>query len=133
MQRIYRRTSMHMCGFYKFEEQVWVFSCKFAAYLQDTILPFSPKTSGGLFLNILFFVKQKLFLRNYSISFMFAFQEHQKYIFKASRKAKMQINFWLLNFYRHASVLDITDVPTVNYSWADLLKQCQMMRCQGLD
>ena len=55
MQRIYRRTSMHMCGFHKFEQRVWVFS-KFAAYLQDTILPFCQKTSGGLFLNILFIV-----------------------------------------------------------------------------
>ena len=54
MQRIYRRTSMYMCGFHKFEQQVWVFSCKFTAYLRDTILPFCQKTSGGLFLNILF-------------------------------------------------------------------------------
>ena len=53
MRRIYWRTSMYMCGFHKFEWRVWVFS-KFAAYLQDTILPFCQKTSGGLFLNILF-------------------------------------------------------------------------------
>ena len=80
-----------------------------------------------------FYAKQKLFLRNYSISFIFAFQEHQKCIFKASRKAKMQINFWLFNFYRHSAGLDITDVPTANYSWANLLKQCRMLKCQGLD
>ena len=40
-----------------------------------------------------FYGKQKLFLRNYSISFIFAFQEHQKCIFEASGKAKMQMNF----------------------------------------
>ena len=80
-----------------------------------------------------FYAKQKLFSRNYSIFFIFAFQEHQKCIFKASRKAKMQINFWLFNFYRHSAGLDITDVPTANYSWANLLKQCRMLRCQGLD
>ena len=37
MQWIYRRTFMHLCGFHKFELQVWVFSCKLDAYLQDTI------------------------------------------------------------------------------------------------
>ena len=202
---------MHMCGFHKSELQVWVFSCKFAAYLQDTICHFIRKPLGDCFwiffslfsqlifnfirfviqvkenlyayilarltdekniftdfmphvlllravrttgrlmknswcesFNIIFealvmtspphfHAKQKLFLRNYSISFIFAFQEHQKCIFKASRKAKMQINFWLFNFYRHSAGLDITDVPTANYSWANLLKQCRMLKCQGLD
>ena len=47
---------MHMCGFHKSELQVWVFSCKFAAYLPDTTLPFCQKTSERLFLNILFIV-----------------------------------------------------------------------------
>ena len=195
-----------MCGFHKFKLQVWMFSYKCLAYLQDTFFPFCQETSGGLFLNIhlifnfirfviqvkenlyayilprlidenkyiykfyaslsvlsavsitkrlmknsccesfsiIFeaqfmpfpphiYAKQKLFLRNYSISFIFAFQEHQKCIFKASRKAKMQINFWLFNFYRHSAGLDITDVPTANYSWANLLKQCRMLKCQGLD
>ena len=56
MQRIYRRTSMHMCGFHKFEQQIWVSSCKFATYLLDTILTFCQKSSGGLFLNILLIV-----------------------------------------------------------------------------
>ena len=70
-----------------------------------------------------FYAKQKLFLRNYSISFIFVFQEHQKCIFKASTKAKMQMIFWLFNFYRHAAGLDITDVPTANYSWTNLFKQ----------
>ena len=79
-----------------------------------------------------FYAKQKLFLRNYSISFIFAFQEHRKCIIKACRKAKIQMNFWLFNFYRHAAGLDITHVPTANYSWADLLKQCWMLRSQGL-
>ena len=55
MQRIYRRTSMHMCGFHKFKQQVRVLR-KFAAYLQETILLFCQKTSGGLFLDILFIV-----------------------------------------------------------------------------
>ena len=36
------------------------------------------------------YAKQKLFLRNYSISVIFAFQEDQKCIFKTSKKAKMQ-------------------------------------------
>ena len=80
-----------------------------------------------------FYAKQKLFLINYSISFIFAFQEHQKCIFKASRKAKMQINFWLFNVYRHSAGLDIIDVPTAKYSWANLLKQCRMLKCQELD
>ena len=35
-----------------------------------------------------FYAKQKLFLNYYSISFIFAFQKHQKCIFKTSRKAK---------------------------------------------
>ena len=95
----------------------------FNIIFEAQVMPFPPH----------FYVKQKLFLRNYSISFIFAFKEHQKYIFKASRKAKMQMNFWLFNFYRHAAGLDITDVPTANYSWANLLKQCRMLRCQGLD
>ena len=80
-----------------------------------------------------FYAKQKLFSRKYSISFIFAFQEHQKCIFKASRKAKMQFNFWLFNVYRHSAGLDITDVPTANYSWVNLLKQCRILKCQGLD
>ena len=46
MQWIYRRTSTHMCGFHKFELQVWVFSCKFAAYLQDTFCYFVRKPLG---------------------------------------------------------------------------------------
>ena len=95
----------------------------FNIIFEAQVMPFPPH----------FYVKQKLFLRNYSISFIFAFQEHQKCIFKASRKAKMQINFWLFNFYRHSAGLDITDVPTANYSWANLLKQCRMLKCQGLD
>ena len=37
------------------------------------------------------YAKQKQFLKNYSISFIFAFQEHQKFFFKVSRKATMQI------------------------------------------
>ena len=61
------------------------------------------------------YAKQKLFVINYSISFIFALQEHQKCIFKASRKGKMQMNFWLFNFYRYAAGLDITDVPTANF------------------
>ena len=56
MHRVYRRTSIHMCCFHKFEKQVWVFSCKFAVYLNDTVLPFCQKTSGGLFLNVLLIV-----------------------------------------------------------------------------
>ena len=78
-----------------------------------------------------FYAKQKLFSKNYSISFIFAFQEHQKWILKASRKAKMQINFWLFNFYRHSAGLDIIDVPTANYSCANLLKHFRMLKCQG--
>ena len=80
-----------------------------------------------------FYAKQKLFSGNHSVFFIFAFQEHQKCIIKASRKAKMQINFWLFNVYRHSASLDILDVPTANYSWANLLKQCRMLKCQGLD
>ena len=95
----------------------------FNIIFEAQVMPFPPH----------FYAKQKLFLRNYSISFIFAFQEHQKCIFKASRKAKMQINFWLFNFYRHSAGLDITDVPTANYSWANLLKQCRILKCQGLD
>ena len=95
----------------------------FNIIFEAQVMPFPPH----------FYAKQKLFLRNYSISFIFAFQEHQKCIFKVSRKAKMQMNFWLFNFYRHAAGLDITDVPTVNYSWANLLKQCRMLGCHGLD
>ena len=41
---------MHICGFHKFEFQFLVFSCNFAACLQDTILLFCQKTSGRLFL-----------------------------------------------------------------------------------
>ena len=146
--QIYRRTSIHKCGFHRFKLQVLVFSCKFAAYLQHTILPLCQKTSRGLIkenlytyilarmideniyicrfhasfsvlravstmirltknsccesFSIIFealvmpfpphvYAKQKLFLRNYSISFIFAFQEHQKCIFRPFRKAKMQI------------------------------------------
>ena len=51
----------------------------FNIIFEAQVMPFPPH----------FYVKQKLFLRNYSISFIFAFQEHQKCIFKASRKAKM--------------------------------------------
>ena len=40
---------------------------------------------------------------------------------------------WLFNSYRHATSLKITDVLTVNYSWANLLKQCRMLICHGLD
>ena len=47
---------MHKCGFHKFKLQVWTFPCKFAAYLQDTILPFCQITSGGLLVNIGFIV-----------------------------------------------------------------------------
>ena len=35
MQQIYRRTSMLKCDFNKVAKQ-WVFSCKFAAYFQNT-------------------------------------------------------------------------------------------------
>ena len=41
-----------MCGFHKFKLQVWMFSYKCLAYLQDTFFPFCQETSGGLFLNI---------------------------------------------------------------------------------
>ena len=80
----------------------------FNIIFEARVMPFPPH----------FYAKQKLFSRNYSIFFIFAFQEHQKCIFKASRKAKMQINFWLFNVYRHSAGLDIIDVPTANYSWA---------------
>ena len=92
----------------------------FNIIFEAQVMPFPPHL----------YVKQKLFLRNYSISFIFAFQEHQKCIFKASRKTKMQINFWLFNFYRHSASLDITDLPTANYSSANLLKQSRMLKCQ---
>ena len=95
----------------------------FNIIFEAQVMPFPPH----------FYAKQKLFLRNYPISFIFAFQEHQKCIFKASRKAKMQMIFRLFNFYRHAAGLDITDVPTANYSWTNLLRQCQTLRCQRLD
>ena len=95
----------------------------FNIIFEALVMPFPPH----------FYAKEKLFSRNYSNFFIFAFQEYQKCIFKASRKAKMQINFWLFNFYRHSAGLDITDVPTANYSWANLLKQCRMLKCQGLD
>ena len=92
----------------------------FNIIFEAQVIPFPPH----------FYAKQKLFLRNYPISFIFAFQEHQKCIFKASRKAKMQMNFWLFNFYRRSASLDITDVPTTNYSLANLLKQSRMLKCQ---
>ena len=95
----------------------------FKIIFEDQVMPFPPH----------FYAKQKLFLKNCSISIIFAFQEYQKCIFKASGKAKMQLNFWLFNFYWHAAGLDIADAPTVNYSWANLLKQCRMLRCQRLD
>ena len=37
-----------------------------------------------------FIQSKSYFLKNYSISFIFAFQEHQKCVFKASGEAKMQ-------------------------------------------
>ena len=37
-----------------------------------------------------FIQSDNCFIKNYSISFIFAFQEHQKCVFKASREAKMQ-------------------------------------------
>ena len=37
-----------------------------------------------------FIQSKNYFIKNYSISFIFAFQEHQKCIFKASGEAKMQ-------------------------------------------
>ena len=95
----------------------------FNIIFEAQVMPFLPH----------FYAKQKLFFRNYSISFMFTFQEYQKCIFKASRKAKMQINFWLFNAYRHSGGLDIAAVPTANSSWANLLKQCRMLKSQRLD
>ena len=35
MQQIYRRTPIPKCDFNKVAKQNWVFSCKFAAYLQN--------------------------------------------------------------------------------------------------
>ena len=39
---------------------------------------------------LLFSLYKAKIIKNYSISFIFAFQEHQKCIFKASGEAKMQ-------------------------------------------
>ena len=48
----------------------------FNIIFEARVMPFPPH----------FYAKQKLFSRNYSIFFIFAFQEHQKCIFKTSRK-----------------------------------------------
>ena len=54
MQQIYRRTPVPKCDFNKVAKQLysnhtlaWMFSCKFAAYFQNT---FPKSTSGGLLL-----------------------------------------------------------------------------------
>ena len=58
MQQIYRRTPTPKCDFNKVAKQLywihtlaWMFSCKFAAYFQNTFLK---NTSGRLILNISF-------------------------------------------------------------------------------
>ena len=57
-QQIYKKTHMPKCDFNNFALQLywnytsaWVFSCKFAAYFQNT---FYKNTSGGLLLDLLF-------------------------------------------------------------------------------
>ena len=56
MQQIYRRTPMPKCNFNKVSLEywnrtsAWVFSCKFAVYIQNTCLK---NTSGWLLLNMI--------------------------------------------------------------------------------
>ena len=94
-----------------------------------------------LFSSLWHYAKQKLFLRNYSISVIFAFQEDQKCIFKTSKKAKMQ-------FFPSAPTVAVLAQSscymrnneltlTINFSsfylktmLASLAEQCQMLRCQ---
>ena len=66
--------------------------------------------------SMILFVCEKFYCRKYSIYFIFAFQEHQKFVFKASRKTKIAIlsfgaaltltvSFRSFHFNRHASGL----------------------------
>ena len=96
MQQIYRKTPMPKCDFNKFAMQfywnhtsAWVFSCKFAAYFQNS---FSQNTTGGLLLHALFF--RLVFL---SLGHVIKLQGfYEKSIRYTKKKKKIDINYSLV-------------------------------------
>ena len=72
MQQIYRKTPIPKCDFNKFAKELywnrtlaWVFSCRFAAYFQNT---FSRNTSGWMLLYYFWHIRLKCYKNSKNLS-----------------------------------------------------------------